>query len=51
MSFEIYPDQEICNVIGKSIVTVDTISVQDGYITVGNYYVPLGHILFIKEIS
>jgi len=51
MPFEIYPRQEICNIIGKSIVTVETLEVQNGYITVGNFYVPLSNIIYVKNIG
>lgn len=50
MAFEIYPNQEICNMIGKSSVTVDTVRVQNGYITVGNFYIPLSNIMYIQEV-
>jgi len=50
MPYEIYPNQELCNILNKSIVTVETLTVQNGYITVGNYYVPLSNILYIKEV-
>lgn len=51
MAFEIYPNQDICNIIGKSVVTVDTIEIQNGYITVGNFFVPLSNIILVKNIG
>jgi hypothetical protein len=51
MAFEIHPTQVICNEIGQSIVVVDSLTVNDGYITVGSYHVPLSQILFIKNIG
>jgi len=51
MAFEIYPIQDICNMIGKRMVTVDTLTIQNGYIEVGNYYVPLSNILFVRKIE
>jgi len=50
MSYLIYPNQDICNIIGSSMVEVETMQVQDGYITVGNFHVPLSNILYVKEV-
>jgi len=51
MAFEIYPNQDICNIIGSSMVEVETLEVQNGYITVGNFHVPLSNILYVKNIG
>ena len=50
MSFEIHLRQEIANEVGHKVVTVENLSVENGYIVVGSYYVPLTNILFVKEV-
>ena len=51
MSYEVTPDQELCNIIGKAKVIVETLNIHDGYIEVGNHIVPLSHILHIETLS
>lgn len=56
MSFEIYLKKEIGNEIGYILgegfktVTVSTLDISDGLLKKGSYYVPVEHILFIKEV-
>jgi len=50
MSYKITVNQEIANVIGKKKIIVDSIQVNNGYITVGNYNVPLSNILIIEDL-
>jgi len=51
MSYEIQPCQEICNIIGKKKVIVETLEVNNGYITVNNFYVPLSNIIYVKNLG
>lgn len=51
MSYEIHLTKEIMNEIGRKVVTVENITVNDGYILVGNYLVPLNNIKFIKNVD
>jgi len=51
MTYKIYLDQEIGNLLGTNMVTVDNLTVNDGYITVGDYHVPLSKIVLIKQIT
>jgi len=48
--FQIYPNREMSNIIGKDMIEVETLQVQNGYITVGHYHVPLSNILYVKEV-
>jgi len=51
MAYEIYPIQEICNVVGKKKIIVETIDeVHDGYIIIGSYLLPFSKILYIKVV-
>jgi len=50
MAFEIHLRQGIANAVGQKTVTVDSLQVGDGFITVGAYSVPLSNILFVKQI-
>jgi len=56
MPFEIYLKTEIAfqinhyeNIDGHT-VTVNTLDITDGLFKKGDYYIPIDHILFIKEI-
>jgi hypothetical protein len=51
MSFEIYLRQQIANEVGRKVVTVESLTVENGYIQVNNYFVPLVNILFVKQIE
>lgn len=48
--YQIFPNQDICNIIGKKMVEVETLTIQNGYITVANYHVPLSNILYVLEV-
>jgi len=56
MSFIIYLKDDIGNEISAILdepikeITVSTLSINDGLLKKGNYYIPLEHILFIKEV-
>lgn len=51
MMYEIHLSQECANVIGLgTVVTVGTLAVNDGFITVGSYNIPLSNILLVKEV-
>ena len=56
MVFEIYVKDEIGNQISSiegelpKIVTVTALEIADGLLKKGNYYIPVEHILFIKEV-
>ena len=50
MAYMIYPKQEICNIFNKSSQEVDTLDITDGFITVGQYMLPIHQILYIKEV-
>ena len=50
MSFEIHLRQEIANEVEQKVVTVENIVVENGYIVVESYYVPLQNILFAKRL-
>jgi len=55
MSFIIYLKEDIGNQISAILdepikeITVTTLNISDGLLKKGNYYIPLEHILFIKE--
>jgi len=56
MAFEIYLKKEIGNQIGAilgegfKVVTVASLTINDGLLKKGDYYIPVEHILFIKEV-
>lgn len=56
MTFEIHLKKQIGNEIGFilgegfKIVYVSTLNITDGLLKKGDYYIPIEHILFIKEI-
>lgn len=56
MSFVIYLKKEIQNEIStyisevSKIITVSNLNISDGLLKKGNYYIPIEHILFIKEV-
>jgi len=56
MVFEIYLKDEIGNQIAQhldelpKVVTVASLTINDGLLKKGNYYIPVEHILFIEEI-
>jgi len=51
MAFEIHLRQDIANAVGQKTVTVDNLTVGNGFITVGAYSVPLSNILFVKNLG
>jgi len=56
MVFEIYLKKEVGNnishIIGIGIKSsnVDTLDISGGFLTKGDYRIPIQHILFIKEV-
>ena len=56
MSFEIYLKRGEGNQIGKILgasvrqLNAQTLTVSDGFLKVGAYYVPFNNILFVKEV-
>jgi len=52
MSFDITLQENIGNEIGLGIKTfnVVTLNITNGLLKKGDYYIPVEHILFIKEI-
>ena len=51
MAYQIFLTQKIANIIGTKNPIVNNLTVNDGYISVNNYHVPLSNILLIKEIN
>lgn len=55
MTFDIYLKKDIGNEISYRVAVgkkfnVATVSIQDGLLKKGSYYIPVDHILFIKEV-
>lgn len=51
MSFEVHLNQDCANAIGVGkVVTVATLTVNNGLLSVGAYHVPLSNVLLIKEV-
>lgn len=56
MPFEIYfkkdEGNQISTILNESIkiTTVATLTITNGLLKKGNYYIPIEHILFIKEV-
>jgi len=49
MAFKITVKQDVANITGHSRHIVDNLTVNNGYITVGSYHVPLSEIVMIEE--
>jgi hypothetical protein len=52
MAFEIHLTAELYSVLDGigAVVTVNNLTVSNGFVSVGSYHVPLDQILFIKEV-
>jgi len=56
MAFKVYLRKDVGNQIslilaeGIKEFTVNTLEISDGLLKKGSYYIPVEHILFIKEI-
>lgn len=59
MTFEIVLKQNIAGEIGNTLdedelpisITVNNLDINAGLLKKGNYYIPVEHILFIKEVT
>lgn len=57
MTFEIYLKKDIGNQIREfvpnveKIISVDSLEINNGLLKKGSYYIPIEHILFIKEVA
>jgi len=51
MAFRIYPNQDLCNIFDLKSKLVDNLIINNGLLQLGDYYIPLDKILYIKEIA
>lgn len=56
MSFDVYLKKDVSNEIANKLneipdkITVSSLTIVNGLLQKGNYYIPIGNILFIKEV-
>ncbi len=51
MAFEIHMSQKVANIVGTgNITTVENLTINNGFLTVGVYNVPFHQIILVKEV-